>query len=232
MTRYVVDAPTLLHLVAEGVEVDPDHQLVAPNLVRSQALALLYEAVRSGDLEREAGAAAAPAAHRAEDAAPGRPGLARHRLEDRDASTAGSRPTTPSTSPSPGCRPTPSSRWTQPWPRRSRAWCRSRPSTRCVADQAQGLGIRTRGPVDAGADQALPLRTGEVAPSEVTGGIEEVLGPQVPGQDLARGVGDQQRVAVGEARWRPAPGRPRRPAACRGDRGCALPRGRRCRGRW
>ena len=53
MTRYVVDAPTLLHLVAEGVEVDPDHQLVAPNLVRSQALALLYEAVRAGDLDEK-----------------------------------------------------------------------------------------------------------------------------------------------------------------------------------
>jgi predicted nucleic acid-binding protein len=53
MTRYVVDAPTLLHLVAEGVEVHPDHQLVAPNLVRSQALALLYEAVRAGDLDEK-----------------------------------------------------------------------------------------------------------------------------------------------------------------------------------
>lgn len=53
MTRFVVDAPTLLHLVSEDVEVHPEHKLVAPNLVRSQALALLYEAVRRGDLDED-----------------------------------------------------------------------------------------------------------------------------------------------------------------------------------
>jgi predicted nucleic acid-binding protein len=50
MTRYVIDAPTLLHLVATGVQVSPRHQLVAPNLIRSQALSLLLAAVRHGDL--------------------------------------------------------------------------------------------------------------------------------------------------------------------------------------
>ncbi len=50
MRRYVIDAPTLLHLITEGVEVNPQHQLVAPNLIRSEALALLYAAVRRGDL--------------------------------------------------------------------------------------------------------------------------------------------------------------------------------------
>jgi len=50
MTRYVIDAPTLLHLVANDVQVSPKHQLVAPNLIRSQALSLLLEAVRRGDL--------------------------------------------------------------------------------------------------------------------------------------------------------------------------------------
>ncbi len=50
MTRYVIDAPTLLHLVANDVRVSPRHQLVAPNLIRSQALSLLLEAVRRGDL--------------------------------------------------------------------------------------------------------------------------------------------------------------------------------------
>jgi predicted nucleic acid-binding protein len=50
MTRYVIDAPTLLHLVANDVQVSPRHQLVAPNLIRSQALSLLFEAVRRGDL--------------------------------------------------------------------------------------------------------------------------------------------------------------------------------------
>jgi predicted nucleic acid-binding protein len=54
MTRFVIDAPTLLHLVAEGVAVRPGHQLVAPQGLRSQALDLLYDAVRGGDLTEEA----------------------------------------------------------------------------------------------------------------------------------------------------------------------------------
>jgi predicted nucleic acid-binding protein len=53
MTRYVIDAPTLLHLVASGVQVSPRHQIVAPNLIRSQALALLLEAVRNGELTED-----------------------------------------------------------------------------------------------------------------------------------------------------------------------------------
>ena len=52
MTRFVIDAPTLLHLVAEGVRVAPQHQLVAPNVLRSQALSLLYREVRRGDLAK------------------------------------------------------------------------------------------------------------------------------------------------------------------------------------
>lgn len=46
----MIDAPTLLHLVAEAITVDPAHQLVAPSLIRSQAPALLLAAVRRGEL--------------------------------------------------------------------------------------------------------------------------------------------------------------------------------------
>ena len=53
MTRFVIDAPTLLHLVAEGIAVRPGHQLVAPQGLRSQALELLYDAVRRGELAEE-----------------------------------------------------------------------------------------------------------------------------------------------------------------------------------
>ena len=53
MTRFGIDAPTLLHLVAEDVPVAPGHQLVAPQLLRSQALALLFDAVRRGELTEE-----------------------------------------------------------------------------------------------------------------------------------------------------------------------------------
>jgi predicted nucleic acid-binding protein len=53
MARYVIDAATLLHLVSEGVQVSPEHQIVAPNLIRSQALSLLLEAVYRGELSEE-----------------------------------------------------------------------------------------------------------------------------------------------------------------------------------
>jgi predicted nucleic acid-binding protein len=48
MARYVIDAPTLLHLVDAGLHVDPGHQLVAPNSIRSEALELLLRDVRAG----------------------------------------------------------------------------------------------------------------------------------------------------------------------------------------
>lgn len=50
MARYVVDARTLLHIVSADVQIHPEHQLVAPNPVRSQALSLLYDQVRRGEL--------------------------------------------------------------------------------------------------------------------------------------------------------------------------------------
>jgi predicted nucleic acid-binding protein len=57
MTRYVIDAPTLLHIVTEQLAINPEHQLVAPHAIRSQALTLLLGQVRRGELsEQEAGA--------------------------------------------------------------------------------------------------------------------------------------------------------------------------------
>ena len=48
MTRFVVDCETLLRIAAGEIEVAAEHELVAPTLVRSQALAALYEAARPG----------------------------------------------------------------------------------------------------------------------------------------------------------------------------------------
>jgi predicted nucleic acid-binding protein len=48
VARYVIDAPTLLHLVDAGLRVHPSHQLVAPNSIRSEALELLLGEVRAG----------------------------------------------------------------------------------------------------------------------------------------------------------------------------------------
>jgi len=50
MARYVIDARTLIHIVANDIQPSPRHQIVAPNIIRSQALALLFEAVRAGEL--------------------------------------------------------------------------------------------------------------------------------------------------------------------------------------
>jgi hypothetical protein len=49
MARYVVDARTVLHIVDGDLDIDPGHQLVAPNSIRSEALQLLLAAVRRGE---------------------------------------------------------------------------------------------------------------------------------------------------------------------------------------
>ena len=50
MTRFVVDCDTLLRIAAGEIEVAPEHKLVAPTLVRSQALTALYESARRGEI--------------------------------------------------------------------------------------------------------------------------------------------------------------------------------------
>lgn len=51
MTKFVVDAGAVLHLAAEQIEVAPEHELLAPTLLRSQALSALHEAVHRGALD-------------------------------------------------------------------------------------------------------------------------------------------------------------------------------------
>ena len=53
MTRYVLDPPTLLEFVARGAPLNLAHQIVAPGTIRSEALALLFEAVHRGELTEE-----------------------------------------------------------------------------------------------------------------------------------------------------------------------------------
>lgn len=55
MTRFVVDCDTLLRIAAGEIEVAAEHQLVAPTLVRSQALAGMYEAARRGEISASEG---------------------------------------------------------------------------------------------------------------------------------------------------------------------------------
>ena len=55
MTRFVVDCETLLRIAAGEIEVAPEHKLVAPTLVRSQALSALFDAARRGEISAAEG---------------------------------------------------------------------------------------------------------------------------------------------------------------------------------
>jgi indolepyruvate ferredoxin oxidoreductase alpha subunit len=55
VTRFVVDCETLLRIAAGEIEVAPEHKLLAPTLVRSQALSALYEAARRGEISEPDG---------------------------------------------------------------------------------------------------------------------------------------------------------------------------------
>jgi predicted nucleic acid-binding protein len=48
VTRFVIDAPTLIHLVDGGVALDASHQLVGPSRIRSEALELMLQEVIAG----------------------------------------------------------------------------------------------------------------------------------------------------------------------------------------
>ena len=50
MTRFVVDCGVVLQLAGEGIEVPPEHKLLAPTLLRSQTLSALHEAVHEGKI--------------------------------------------------------------------------------------------------------------------------------------------------------------------------------------
>lgn len=53
MTRYAIGPDVALHLARDRAVVGDGHRLVAPALLRSQLLSLLYQAVRRGELSRK-----------------------------------------------------------------------------------------------------------------------------------------------------------------------------------
>ena len=55
MARFVIDCETLLQLASGDIDVAEGHRLFAPTLVRSQALAALYDAARSGEISAAEG---------------------------------------------------------------------------------------------------------------------------------------------------------------------------------
>ena len=53
MPRYVIGPDVVRRLAQEQVAVANEHQLIAPTLLRSQLLSLLYRAVRQGELTKQ-----------------------------------------------------------------------------------------------------------------------------------------------------------------------------------
>ncbi|GAA0966942.1 hypothetical protein GCM10009555_009950 [Acrocarpospora macrocephala] len=53
MTKYVIGPDVALHLARDEAVIPDEHQLLAPTLLRSQMLSLLYQAVRHGEMTKK-----------------------------------------------------------------------------------------------------------------------------------------------------------------------------------
>jgi predicted nucleic acid-binding protein len=53
MTRYVIGPDVALRLANDETVIPDEHQLLAPTLLRSQVLVLLYRAVRHGEMTKK-----------------------------------------------------------------------------------------------------------------------------------------------------------------------------------
>jgi predicted nucleic acid-binding protein len=53
MTKYVIGPDVALRLAHDGAVIPDEHQLLAPTLLRSQILSLLYRAVRQGEMTKK-----------------------------------------------------------------------------------------------------------------------------------------------------------------------------------
>jgi predicted nucleic acid-binding protein len=53
MTKFVIGPDVALRLAHEEAMIPDEHQILAPTLLRSQLLTLLYQAVRSGEITKK-----------------------------------------------------------------------------------------------------------------------------------------------------------------------------------
>lgn len=53
MTRYVIDPEVAIRLAHDQAVIRDEHQILAPTLLRSQLLSLLYQAVNRGEMTNE-----------------------------------------------------------------------------------------------------------------------------------------------------------------------------------
>lgn len=54
MTRYVIVPEVAIRLAADETVINDEHRIVAPTLLRSQVLSMLYQAVQRGELSKSA----------------------------------------------------------------------------------------------------------------------------------------------------------------------------------
>ena len=53
MTKYVIGPDVAIHLAHDETVIRAEHQILAPTLLRSQLLSLLYQAVHRGEMTRK-----------------------------------------------------------------------------------------------------------------------------------------------------------------------------------
>jgi predicted nucleic acid-binding protein len=53
MTRYVISPDVAIQLAHDGAVIRDEHELLAPTLLRSQVLSLLYQAVNRGEMTKK-----------------------------------------------------------------------------------------------------------------------------------------------------------------------------------
>jgi predicted nucleic acid-binding protein len=53
MTKYVIGSDVAMHLAHREAAIREEHQLLAPTLLRSQLLSLLYQAVNRGEMTKK-----------------------------------------------------------------------------------------------------------------------------------------------------------------------------------
>ena len=53
MTKYVIGPDVAIRLAHDQAVIGDEHQILAPTLLRSQLLTLLYQAVRSGEMTKK-----------------------------------------------------------------------------------------------------------------------------------------------------------------------------------
>ncbi len=53
MTKYVIGPDVAMRLAHDQIAIGDEHQILAPTLLRSQLLSLLYQAVKRGDMTKK-----------------------------------------------------------------------------------------------------------------------------------------------------------------------------------